>query len=88
MSGSLFQIGDVVSLKSGGGAMAVESTNAEVVACVWRDKGMTRRDSFPEACLRHSAGEFDGIGDLIIEGYNATSEEIADLKRKGGVGNA
>ena len=80
-------VGDSVKLTSGGVAMTIVEFREGNAHCVWHDKtGRDRERSFPLSCLVHHS--VDGDFNLIIEGYNATSDEIAELKRTGGVGNA
>ena len=76
--------GVVVQLKSGGFSMTVEDVSGETVQCVWADKGRIRRDNFPLKALKESTEGTDMI--LIMEGLNATSDEIADLREH--LGNA
>jgi uncharacterized protein YodC (DUF2158 family) len=71
-------IGDVVSLKSGGHAMTVEHVDGDSVSCVWPSRdGRMRRDSFQMACLRHGDSQFDGLADPIFAGVTH-SDEAAD----------
>jgi uncharacterized protein YodC (DUF2158 family) len=41
-----FKIGDVVTLKSGGGKMTVEGTAEDSISCVWSDGKKVFRDKF------------------------------------------
>ena len=50
-----FEIGDVVSLKSGGAKMTVESASEQAVACVWSDGKRTHKESFHPAMLTKGA---------------------------------
>jgi uncharacterized protein YodC (DUF2158 family) len=47
----VFQIGDVVKLKSGGPKMTVESMDNDGVKCVWFDKADSKAAIFPEGTL-------------------------------------
>jgi len=76
--------GAVVQLKSGGFSMTIEEVSGDTVRCVWADKGRIRRDNFASNALKQSTEGTDMI--LIMEGLNATSDEIADFKEH--LGNA
>lgn len=56
---NVFQVGDIVELKSGGLGMTVEGSEeikgSTHVKCVWHDKGKVQRELFPEATLRKLA---------------------------------
>lgn len=47
----MFQIGDVVQLKSGGPKMTVESMDTDGVKCVWFDKNDSKAAVFPVGTL-------------------------------------
>ncbi len=70
-------LGDVVTLKSGGLPMTVVDCIGEQRVVAWQDKqGRMHKDQFHHDCLRRSAGEFDGMDNLIIEGVTHSREEI------------
>jgi uncharacterized protein YodC (DUF2158 family) len=80
-------MGDSVTLTAGGVAMTIVEFREGSALCVWHDKtGRDRERSFPLSCLVHH--NVDADFNLIIEGFNATSEEIAELRSNGSVGNA
>jgi uncharacterized protein YodC (DUF2158 family) len=82
-----FKIGDSVQLTSGGMAMTIVEIEDESAKCIWLDKtGRDRERSVPVSALMHDQLGTDGT--LIIEGYNATSQEIAEYKRNLGLGHA
>ena len=67
--------------------MTVEGSEDGKIDCVWADRqGRVRRDNFPVAVLSRSHVEFDGIGDLVIEGVTHTKREIDAMY--GDAGNA
>lgn len=78
------KIGSVVQLQSGGFPMTLEAIADGQAECAWADKGRVRRDKFPLDALKRSSEGADMI--LIMEGLNATADEIAEYKK--GVGNA
>lgn len=56
---NVFQVGDIVELKSGGLGMTVEGSEeikgSTFLKCVWQDKGKVQRELFLEATLRKPA---------------------------------
>ena len=51
---AVFEVGDVVSLKSGGHLMTVASINEGSVTCDWSVSGDVKSKSFPAAELKHA----------------------------------
>ena len=81
-----FSVGNAVTLTSGGQAMTIFSVDGDNALCVWIDKtGKDRSRDFPTKCLVHDTG---GAFNLIIEGFNATSEEMDQLTGRKAIGNA
>ena len=81
-----FSMGSSVTLKSGGLAMTVVSIDGDNATCVWLDKtGRDRSRDLPMCCLMHDGG---GAFNLIIEGFNATAEEVDQLTGRKAIGNA
>jgi uncharacterized protein YodC (DUF2158 family) len=70
------EVGEIVSLKSGGVAMTLESLTDADGSCVWMDRGKVRRDTFPLLCLRRGTDEHDNIGTLIISGITHSQAEV------------
>ena len=75
-------VGAVVELKSGGFPMTIEAVSDGHADCVWADKGRIRRDRFAIEVLKPSRDGADLT--LIIEGLNATSDEVAEFKKVSG----
>jgi uncharacterized protein YodC (DUF2158 family) len=70
-----FEIGDIVSLKSGGVAMTVEAVEDERATCIWMSRdGRVRRENLPVMTLRHGDSQFDGIGDLVLPAWFEPTE--------------
>lgn len=65
-----FKIGDVVTLKSGGIVMTVETTEADTVRCVWSEGKKQIRDTFHP--------------DMLVEGPPQTLEALvmASMERR------
>lgn len=79
-------VGDVVQLRSGGVVMTVERILEDRAICVWNDKMLrTRREDFLLETIAHAKS-----GDMtpMIEGFNATAEDIVAHKRALGLGSA
>jgi uncharacterized protein YodC (DUF2158 family) len=51
---AVFEVGDVVSLKSGGHLMTVASINEGSVTCDWSVRDDVKSKSFPAAELKHA----------------------------------
>lgn len=67
--------------------MTVESVDGVDITCVWADKGRIRRELLKDFMLKNSTEGCDVV--LIIEGYNATRDEIEEYKALGeAFGNA
>jgi uncharacterized protein YodC (DUF2158 family) len=49
--GHEFVVGDIVTLRSGGPFMTVQSVYEGEVTCVWFDGGIVRNWTFPESLL-------------------------------------
>ena len=64
-----FNIGDVVSLKSGGPEMTVESVNDPEIICVWFERQKYHRKTFRREMLQEGSGSrgitviFEGVDD-------------------------
>ena len=79
--------GAAVQLKSDGFPMTVESVDGSDVTCVWSDKGRIRREVLKAYALKRSTAGVDKV--LIIQGWNATAEEIDEHQALGeAFGNA
>lgn len=61
------QVGDVISLRSGGSAMTLEAIDGDAAVCVWMDRaGKFRREQLPIDCVRKGTAEFDNLPHLVI----------------------
>lgn len=72
-----FEVGDTVSLNSGGPQMVIESINRNYqfpqIDCVWLAAGITQRDTFDERLLRFLLSvEGPVVSDDVLE----TAEEV------------
>lgn len=47
----IFELGDVVQLKSGGERMTVEEIEGSYISCVWSEKKKIERATFPAVTL-------------------------------------
>jgi len=63
---SEFEPGDVVQLKSGGGAMTAVNIESDMVKCVWLDgKRMLREAEFPTHALKSLEASPISLADVL-----------------------
>lgn len=55
MEHEIFEIGNTVSLRSGGPAMTVKSVKEDLVECLWFFESEVRCGTFPKGTLEHVA---------------------------------
>jgi uncharacterized protein YodC (DUF2158 family) len=60
-----FQVGDVVTLKSGGVRMTVEKIEEDGVSCIWQEANKTQRETFAAAVLEKYTPTTAGAVDLL-----------------------
>ena len=64
----IFEIGDVVKLRSGGPSMVVRKLKNKEVFCEWFDKATARSHSFLKAQLVHTTPDQTPIVNFNIDG--------------------
>lgn len=53
-----FKIGDIVSVRSGGGSMTVEKIDGEKIGCMWMDGTTLKQHVFSSALIAMNSSQF------------------------------
>jgi uncharacterized protein YodC (DUF2158 family) len=74
----IFEVGDVVRLKSGGPSMMIRSIDGNEIFCEWFDKAVPRSHSFLKAQLAHTTPEQTPI---LNVNYGGDAGDVPPWKR-------